>query len=538
MLQLGDIAEDAIVDFPWGSNGADGASITRATNGTISVYKGNNTTQVTAGVTDDEDYDSLTGVHHVRVDTSADAFYATGFDYFVVLSGAVIDGKTVNAPLAHFSIENRRGEAAFDRVMVALPNAATGASGGIAGVAQTDAIEADTQDIQSRVPAALVGGRIASDLGSIASSTTRAGQLATVLDNAYLDATISSRATPGQVNSECDTALADYDAPTRSEATSDKNEILTRLGTPAGVSLSADLAALNDVSPSDVQTAAAAALAAYDPPTRSEATADKNEVLTRLGTPEGASVSADVAAVALVADKLDTTLEVDGADYRFTAGALAEAPTGGGGGGAPTAAQVADAVWDELLADHTTPGSAGAQLQAAGASGDPWATLVPGSYGAGTAGKKLGDLPQDISVVVPAAVANASQTPGLIAALRGDTLRKTLPTLGDITGHTQCVFTLKKRESDPDSAAVLSIDEDGGLLWLNGAAAPDASKASLTIADEADAEPALVIDEAIMATLPVVSGGWVWDVQVWNGGDIVTPIAGQWSVSPDVTRAV
>jgi hypothetical protein len=38
-----------------------------------------------------------------------------------------------------------------------------------------------------------------------------------------------------------------------------------------------------------------AMLSAYDPPTRTEATSDKNEVLTRLGTPAGASISVDIA---------------------------------------------------------------------------------------------------------------------------------------------------------------------------------------------------------------------------------------------------
>jgi hypothetical protein len=107
MIYLGDYAEDATIDFKWSTNAADGASITRATNGTVSVYKANNTTQSTAGVTDTEDFDSLTGIHHCRIDTSADAFYATGNDYAVVLSGATIDGESVNAVLALFSIQNR-----------------------------------------------------------------------------------------------------------------------------------------------------------------------------------------------------------------------------------------------------------------------------------------------------------------------------------------------------------------------------------------------------------------------------------------------
>jgi hypothetical protein len=50
-----------------------------------------------------------------------------------------------------------------------------------------------------------------------------------------------------QVNSEVDSALADYDAPTRIELTTDTNSILTRLGTPAGVDIAADIAENNTV---------------------------------------------------------------------------------------------------------------------------------------------------------------------------------------------------------------------------------------------------------------------------------------------------
>jgi hypothetical protein len=58
---------------------------------------------------------------------------------------------------------------------------------------------------------------------------------------------------------------------------------------------------------------------------------------------------------------------------------------------APSAATVADAVWDELLAGHVIVGSAGAGVAAAGSAGDPWSTALPGAYGAGTAGKMLSD---------------------------------------------------------------------------------------------------------------------------------------------------
>ncbi len=62
----------------------------------------------------------------------------------------------------------------------------------------------------------------------------------------------------------------------------------------------------------------------------------------------------------------------------------------------PTAAEISDGVWDELLSGHTTPGSAGEYLISAGGSGDPWATMLPGSYTVGTAGYYLDARISDI----------------------------------------------------------------------------------------------------------------------------------------------
>jgi hypothetical protein len=70
----------------------------------------------------------------------------------------------------------------------------------------------------------------------------------------------------------------------------------------------------------------------------------------------------------------------------------------------PTAAAVSDAVWDEVLSGHTTPGTAGKALSDAGTAGDPWTTLLPGSYGAGTAGKIVGDKLPSLTFTVPGKV--------------------------------------------------------------------------------------------------------------------------------------
>ena len=88
-----------------------------------------------------------------------------------------------------------------------------------------------------------------------------------------------------------------------------------------------------------------------------------------------------------VTDKLDDTIETTSDGNIFTADALQNAPSGAG----PSAADIADAVWEEAIADHSgTSGSTAEALSAAGASGDPWITALPGAYSAGQAGYILG----------------------------------------------------------------------------------------------------------------------------------------------------
>jgi hypothetical protein len=50
-----------------------------------------------------------------------------------------------------------------------------------------------------------------------------------------------------------------------------------------------------------------------------------------------------------------------------------------------------DDVWDEVLSGHLTAGTTGAALNASSSAGDPWATSLPGAYGAGTAGNIIGN---------------------------------------------------------------------------------------------------------------------------------------------------
>jgi len=123
---LGDVAANSIVTFTWSTNDGSGGSITRSTDGTIQVYKDSSATQTVEGVTDTEDFDSLTGVHHCAVNTAINTtFYATGSDFHVVLNGSVIDTQTVNASLAQFSVENRYTRGTDSAYTGTPPSAAT-----------------------------------------------------------------------------------------------------------------------------------------------------------------------------------------------------------------------------------------------------------------------------------------------------------------------------------------------------------------------------------------------------------------------------
>lgn len=69
---------------------------------------------------------------------------------------------------------------------------------------------------------------------------------------------------------------------------------------------------------------------------------------------------------------------------------------------APSAASIADAVWDEALSGHLSAGSTGEALNAAGSAGDPWTTTLPGAYTGSQAGKILADVLVDTGTTLQA----------------------------------------------------------------------------------------------------------------------------------------
>jgi hypothetical protein len=179
-------------------DGGTGASLTLSGLAVtdIEIYKDGGATQrasdsgYTLLDTDGIDFDGITGIHGFSIDLSdnTDAgFFAVGPWYHVVVSSVTVDGQTVNFIAAAFRIvSTTRGLAG-----TALPNAAADAAGGLpisdAGgldvdtlnsnisailvdtgttlQAELDGIQADTEDLQSKIgtPA---GASIAADIAA------------------------------------------------------------------------------------------------------------------------------------------------------------------------------------------------------------------------------------------------------------------------------------------------------------------------------------------------------------------------------------
>jgi len=176
--------------------------------------------------------------------------------------------------------------------------------------------------------------------------------------------------------------------------TAQTGDAFARLGAPAGASVSADVAAVK------VDTAAIL----VDTGTTLDARIPAALVGGRMDSSVGAVAANAITAAAIATDAIDadaiaadavteiqsglSTLNAAGVR---TAVGLASANLDTQLDAIPTVAENADGVWDEAIAGHLAAGSTGEKLNAAGSAGDPWTTALPGAYGAGSAGKIVGD---------------------------------------------------------------------------------------------------------------------------------------------------
>lgn len=293
MLQLGNYAEDfATLNFNFNTHKADGTPIALAGSPAVSVYK-NSTTQSTAGITLSVDYDSLTGLNHVLIDLSSDAFYAVANDYSVVITAGTVDGiSVVGTVVAQFSIEARKADAnVVNAAALSIPIAAIDGDVPCTVISiQADAIDAATFAADAITAAAIKADAVTKIQNGLATPTNITAGTITNVTN------LTNAPSSGDFTATMKTSLG------TAVGTAQTGDSFARLGAPAGASISADIAAIesqtddigaagagltaipwNAAWDAEVQSEVADALAVYDPPTYAEIEAVLDAITTGTG---------------------------------------------------------------------------------------------------------------------------------------------------------------------------------------------------------------------------------------------------------------
>lgn len=460
MTHLGDIAPGEEVNFKFTTVDSTGLP-TALASGVISVYKDNNLTQSTAGITLTVSFDGVTGLNHVNITTISDAaFYIDRASYSAVITAGTVGGvSVVGYVVAQWKMRQTIAEQVWGQSVGALGNVSDSFAsavtemwnriGSLLDVAVStrsdqstaNRIEEDTQNIQGRLPSDLISGRMDSHTGSVADGVYEFDKFAESFWQGLADRVWgASVGVYGLISDSFGGAVAemwsrlfallDVAVSTRASATalsdvqSDTNDIQTRL--PAAL-VSGRMDASVGAMQADVLTAAATA-------------ADfATEINTGMATAAAvAAVQSDVDDVqsrlpaALIGGRMASHVEAisDGvlSEPKFTVEYFDAIVDRVWGQSVATFAGVSDSygqiindirnelenvpgeVWDVTLSAHLAAGSTGSALNAAGAAGDPWSTTLPGAYGAGTAGFIVGtNLDATVSSRASAASLAAAQ---------------------------------------------------------------------------------------------------------------------------------
>lgn len=407
----------------------------------------------------------------------------------IVTTASVTPGTVLLAPVTHTSavvptVTTLTGHTAQTGDAYARLGAPAGASvsADVAAVkTQTAAIEVDTADIQSRIPAALVSGRIDASVGAMAANTMTAAAAASDLTT-ELQSGLATASALATLQSSVDVVDGIVDA------------ILvdTAVIGAAGAGLTA--VPWNAAWDAEVQSEVSDGLIAYGAATATDVTT------------AAANVSVDEIQATALADLFNTD---SGTTYASAvAGSVVAEIADNAGGSALTAAAIADAVWDEILSGHAVSGSTGEALAAAGSAGDPWITALPGSYSAGQAGKIVGDY-LNASVSSRATQTSVDTIDGIVDSILVDTAEIGAAGAGLTALATAANLATVAGYLDTEIAAILADTNELQTDWANGGRLDlilDA-RASQTSVDDlpTNAELATALGAADDATLAAIA---------------------------------
>ena len=446
MIDLGVVRPGATIRIPFSSFDKDDGSAITMTNfaaADILVYKDGGTTEraSTSGFTATTDFDSKTGKHVAIIDLSDNTtagFWNAGSEYLVAIDSVTIDAVTTGGWIARFRIGYQG--AMFDTTIASLSSQTSFTL--TVGPAEDDALNGCSVIIHDIASAVQCGLGIISDytgstktvtLAAGTTFTAAAGDNISVMFPMPLQPTAAGRTLDVSAGGEAGVDWANIGSPTTAQNLSGTNidtdqvvasvagavgsvtgnvggNVTGSVGSVASGGITAASFAADAITAAkiaaDVTTELQSGLATAsavstlqttanaidakttnlpsDPADQSLVIAATNAIAALLGTPAGASLSADVAAVksdsaAILVD----TAEIGAAGAGLTALGDTrldhlDADVSSVGGGSLTVQDIVDGVFDEATAGHQTAGSFGKAITDAQSAGDPWASTFDG----------------------------------------------------------------------------------------------------------------------------------------------------------------
>lgn len=202
MAWIGDFRLGDTIDTKFCTVTTSGAPTTLSGSPVMSAYVGNSTTEITAGITLTADFDSRTGMNHVRIVASNGNGYATASNYQLVITTGTVGGTSVvGYVVAEFSIENRSavmpttatrtldvsatGEAGVDWANVGSPTTSLALTGTtIATTQQVDVNTIKTNPVVNAGTVTFPTGATLASTTNITAGTITTATTATNLTNA------------------------------------------------------------------------------------------------------------------------------------------------------------------------------------------------------------------------------------------------------------------------------------------------------------------------------------------------------------------
>lgn len=475
MSYRGDYAPASTVVFNFNTASfSDGSPITLAGTPALSVYK-NSTTESTTGITLTVDYDSRTGMHHVVIDTSADGtFYAAGNDFDVVITTGTVGGTSVvGRVVGGFSLDNRsalRPTTAGRTLDVTATGGAGIDWGNVENQSTAVNLSATTTNLvntATTVTNQLTAAAIATGVWQ----DTTAGDftVASSIGKSLYTGNVAPGGSGGLLISGSNSGTTTLGALTVTGATTLTGNV--SLGGTLGVTGTTTLAALNTGAIGTGNVTITGTLSTSGTATFNALAVTTTTTLTgavSLGSTLGVTGAVTLSSTLATGAVTHSALTVSGATTLTGAVSATNASNDVRGiqlnaiSAAGSTALVAS-VWDSAISGHTTTGTFGGALNAAGSAGDPWATSLPGAYTAGSAGYILGQqlgaafTTSTSSVFTTAALANAPTGGSAPTAAQIATAVWQDTTAGDFTVASSIGKSLYTSGNAPGAASGLAL---------------------------------------------------------------------------------